>query len=205
MLAALRNPPARNIFLVLILVIAGVSTFGPPEKSLGEHVRLVYLHGAWVWTSIVGFVAAAFTGLFALLKRSPSLDSWSIAFGRSGLFFWITYLPITIVTARFNWNGLFLEEPRWRMALDLAIVGVLFQLALLVIRRVYIGSALGIGYLLILGWSLLTTEQILHPQGPIRASGSLTIQAFFGVLTLLTLLSGIFLSRWLRDVYPAPS
>jgi hypothetical protein len=204
-MAVLRKLPARRAFFVLILVIAGVSTFGPPEQALGEHVRLVYLHGAWVWTSILGFVVAAIAGIFALLKRSPKLDSWSVAFARAGLFFWITYLPITIVTARFNWNGLFLEEPRWRMALDLAIVGVLFQLALLVIRRVYIGSALSLGYLLILSWSLITTELILHPRGPIGASSSLTIQVFFGVLMLLTILSGVFLTRWLREDYPAPS
>jgi hypothetical protein len=201
----LQKLPTLVIFIVLIAIIAGVSIFGPPEQSLGEHVRLVYLHGAWVWTAIAGFLAAAVAGFVAMLKQSLNLDSWSIALNRAGLFFWITYLPITLVTARFNWNGLFLEEPRWRMALDLAIVGVLFQLAILVIRRAYVGSAISVGYLLILIWSLMTTDQILHPRGPIATSNSSTIQLFFGVLTMLTIVSGIFLTFWFRNKVPAHS
>jgi hypothetical protein len=183
----------------VIVLIVGVSTLGPAEKSLGENVRLVYLHGAWVWTAIVGFIAAAIVGLAALIKRSDNLNSWSVALSRSGLFFWLTYLPLSLLTMRFNWNGLFLEEPRWRMAIDLAIVGILFQVALLLLQRQYLGSVINITYFLLLAWSLLRTDQVLHPSSPIASSGSGSIQFFFGALTLLCLLAGILLARWLRD------
>jgi hypothetical protein len=33
--------------------------FGPEEKSLGANVRIVYLHGAWVLSAELAFVAAA--------------------------------------------------------------------------------------------------------------------------------------------------
>jgi hypothetical protein len=31
--------------------------FAPIEKTLGTGLRLIYLHGAWVWVAVLGFLA----------------------------------------------------------------------------------------------------------------------------------------------------
>ncbi len=47
-------------FLITIFIIALLMVFGPVEKTLGANIRLVLLHGAWVWTGKVAFGLAPF-------------------------------------------------------------------------------------------------------------------------------------------------
>ena len=56
-------------FGLTLLAIAGVTALGPAEKSLGTNVRVVYLHGAWVWAALICIMAAALVGLVALITR----------------------------------------------------------------------------------------------------------------------------------------
>src|SRR3990170_6797747 len=122
-------------FLIFMLLISGFTALGPAERTLGVNVRVVYLHGAWVWTALACFVAAAGTGLAGLLSRRPALHYWSRALGRVGLFFWITYLPISLWAMQTNWNGLFLAEPRWRLGLIFGVAGLLLQVGLSLVEN----------------------------------------------------------------------
>ena len=198
-------PPMRYkisplaLFLILLIVVFGVSTLGPPEQTLGENVRLVYLHGAWVWTSLFGFIASGAIGIIGFLLNKDMLHQWSLALGRSGLIFWLTYLPLSLWTMQLNWNGLFLDEPRWRVAIDFAIVGILLQLAILFLQRPRWGSLLNIAFISILGFALVQTNQVMHPNSPIASSGSVSIQSFFGILTVLCITAGLLLARWLHN------
>jgi hypothetical protein len=117
-------------FFIVVVAIALLTLFGPEEKSLGANVRIVYLHGAWVITSQVALVLAALTGLGGLILRKDTLHAWSAALGRTGVVFWVTYLPLSLWAMQTNWNGLFLAEPRFRFALMFAVTGVLLQLGL---------------------------------------------------------------------------
>lgn len=187
------------LFLILLIVIIGTSTLGPPERTLGENVRLVYLHGAWVWTSLFGFVASAAIGIIGFVLDKDVLHRWSIALGRSGMAFWLTYLPLSLWTMQLNWNGLFLDEPRWRVAIDFAIVGILLQIAIVIFQRARWGSLLNIAFISALGFVLVQTDQVMHPNSPIASSNSVSIQGFFGILTVLCITAGLLLARWLHN------
>ncbi|MGE5124547.1 MAG: hypothetical protein ACM3H7_08515, partial [Acidobacteriaceae bacterium] len=117
-------------FLLTLLAIGTLTAFSPAEHSLGTHVRIVYLHGAWVWSALAGFFAAGALGALALLTGRKSFHGWSAAFGKAGIVFWISYLPLSLIAMQSNWNGLFLAEPRWRLALVFSIAGILLQVGL---------------------------------------------------------------------------
>lgn len=191
--------PSLRLFLLTLIVIGTVSFFGPTERSLGTNVRLVYIHGAWVWTALIAFGAAAVTGLMGWLFSRPSLHSWSSALGRAGIFFWITYLPLSLWTMQANWNGLYLAEPRFRFAIDFALIGILLQLAILILRKPRITSLINIGYFAALWFTLARTEQVMHPPSPILSSNSLEIQLFFFTLLGLCVFALWWLSHWLRQ------
>ncbi len=53
-------------FFLGLVVVAGVTLISPPEATLGPNVRVVYLHGAWVWTSLAAFMIAALVGAISL-------------------------------------------------------------------------------------------------------------------------------------------
>jgi len=185
-------------FLATLLLIAVFTAFGPAEKTLGTNVRVVYLHGAWVWTAMAAIVAAALTGLGGLVFRREMLHRWSRALGRTGLLFWVTYLPISLWAMQANWNGLFLVEPRWRVGVIFAVGGVLLQAGLTLLESPAWASALNLGYAVALLAALQNTGRIMHPPSPILDSDALRIQLFFGGLCALTLFAAWQVARWLR-------
>ncbi len=184
------------LFAGTLLLIALFTLLGPPEHSLGTHIRVVYLHGAWVWASLGAFLAAAISGAAAILSRREPFHCWSAAFGRTGLFFWITYLPLSLWAMQTNWNGLFLAEPRWRLALVFAIAGLLLQIGLALANRLMLTSALNLGYFLALMTAIVRTPNVMHPSSPILGSEAWRIQLFFYALTGLTLLAVWQMARW---------
>jgi hypothetical protein len=185
--------------LILVLVIAAVTTFGPSERSLGVNVRLVYLHGAWVWTSLIAFALAAIAGVIGLLLKRRELDQWSLTSGRVGTLFWLTYIPLSMWTMQANWNGLYLAEPRFKVAVDFAITGILIQVALVLLRDARWGSLLNTLYFTALWITLRSAEQVMHPPSPILTSDSISIRLFFFVLVGLCLLAAWQFSLWLHN------
>jgi len=190
------------LFASFLALTLALSALGPREESLGSNVRLVYLHGAWVWTALLGFGAAALTALIGLLVRSPSWQRTSIALGQAATFFWITYLPMSLLVMQANWNGLFLEEPRFRIGVNFAIIALLLQAAILVMGRPRWASGLNILFLAGLAYSLAASREIMHPRTPIAESGLAPLQVYFIVLTLACSAAGWQLIRWLRQRMP---
>ncbi len=185
------------LWLAIDLACIGIfTTFGPPEHSLGTHIRIVYLHGAWVWAALGAFLISGMIGGLGLLMRRKSLHSWSEAFGRTGLIFWISYLPLSLVAMQSNWNGLFLAEPRWRFALVFSVTGILLQAGLTLAGKPALTSAANLGYLVALIIALSQTPNVMHPTSPVLNSNALRIQVFFFSLVFLTLLAVWQMARW---------
>lgn len=183
-------------FIVTLLAIGVFAALGPSEASLGTHIRIVYLHGAWVWTSLAAFLSAAVCGGIGLLTRRKAFHCWSSAFGRTGLFFWVTYLPLSLWAMQSNWNGLFLAEPRWRLALVFAISGLMLQTGLSLANKPILTSALNLGYFITLIIVLQNTTNVMHPASSILNSEAWRIQVFFSGLVLLTLIAAWQMARW---------
>lgn len=184
-----------TLFFISLIVIALLAFFGPEEKSLGASVRIVYLHGAWVLAAELAFLAAGLAGLIALITRRRNIHRWSAALGRTGVFFWVTYLPLSLWAMQSNWNGLFLAEPRFRLAAIFAVTGVLLQVGLWIIHVDWLTSAANIIFIVVLRVIFSTAENVMHPPpSPIFNSGNVAIIGFFLALILLTLVAAYFLT-----------
>lgn len=184
--------------LFFSLLIAVLTAIGPSEKTLGSNARVVYLHGAWVWTALAYFAAAAISGLAGWAVKSISIHYWSRALGRTGLFFWITYLPVSVWAMQTNWNGLFLAEPRWRLAMIFAISGLLLQLGVTLLENPSWASLANILFFSTLVIALQSTENVMHPPSPILTSDASRIQLYFASLVILMLLAAWQVARWWR-------
>jgi hypothetical protein len=178
-------------FIGLLAALGLLTALAPIEKTLGANARVIYLHGAWVWVAMVAFLAAAIIGLAALVARREHLNLWSQAIGRTGLFFWLTFLPMSLYVMQANWNGLFLDEPRFRIPLNLAIVGLLLQVGLsfFPVRWTSLANLVyGAALILVMGG----VQTVLHPESPIINSEARSIQVFFVIL-----LVGLVVAAWL--------
>ncbi|RJP48531.1 MAG: hypothetical protein C4557_12815 [Anaerolineaceae bacterium] len=188
-------------FFIAVIFIAAITLIGPEEKSLGSNVRLVYLHGAWVLTAEIIFALAALTGLFGLVLRRDIFHAWSAALGRAGIVFWVTYLPMSLLAMQANWNGLFLAEPRFRLAMIFAVTGILLQLGLWLFETKWLTSLANILFVVALRVVFATAENVMHPPpSPIFNSGLWNIIAFFLALNLLAWIAGFFLTKSFMDL-----
>jgi hypothetical protein len=179
-----------------MVVIALVTAAGPLEKTLGANARIVYLHGAWVWASLAAFLAAGVVGVVGLVARRQEIHRWSRALGRTGLTFWITYLPISMWAMQTSWNGLFLAEPRWRMAIVFAVAGLMLQVGFTLLENPAWASAGNFLYILLMLVILNQTQNVMHPPSPMLDSEASRIQLFFGILVLLALAAAWQVARW---------
>jgi hypothetical protein len=188
------------VLLVTLAAIGCVTAIAPVEKTLGVNVRLVYLHGAWVWAGKIAFALASLAGLVHLGQwargRSTSPDTrreqkfwsgWSLALGRTGLVFWLTYLPLSLYVQQMNWGGIFWDEPRWKVPLAFGVAAVLVQAAVYLFERPLLTSLINLVFGVALWVGLANVQNVLHPDSPIFASGSLRIEGFFVALLLLSL------------------
>ena len=183
-----------------LLAIAVITAIGPAEKTLGTNVRVVYLHGAWVWAALLAFFGAGAAGAIGLITRRESIHKWSRALSRTGLLFWITYLPLSMWAMQTNWNGLFLAEPRWRMAIIFAVCGLLIQIGITLLEDPIWASAANLVYLIALGFAVFNVQDVMHPSSPILDSDAARIQIYFFGLLLLTLLLVGLTAKAFRNV-----
>jgi hypothetical protein len=184
-------------FMLAVLTTAGLTALGPEVQSLGPNVRIVYLHGAWVLTAEAVFGFSALAGLLGIVTRRERLHQWSNALQHTGLFFWITYLPLSLWAMQANWNGLFLGEPRFRLAVIFAIVGVLLQFGLTLLARPVFTSLFSVFFFAALQISLSQAGYVMHPPpSPIFGSGVLSLELYFIVLVFLTMIAAWFMTRW---------
>ena len=183
-------------FILFLAALATLAAISPAEKTLGNNARIVYLHGVWVWASLASMLLAGLIGLAGLVSRRQELHCWSRALGRIGLFFWITYLPISMWAMQTSWNGIFLAEPRWRLAITFAIAGLLLQIGLTLMENPAWASVANLIYISILIPVLISTQNIMHPPSPILSSQAPRIQFYFAGMFLLALLAVWQGARW---------
>jgi hypothetical protein len=188
--------------LATLGLIALTAWLAPLEKTLGARIRLIYFHGAWVWAGKAAFGLAALAGLagLGLPRLRRRLAGGSLALGRAGLVFWLTYLPLSLLVQQLNWGGIYWDEPRWRIPLAFGVAAVLLQLALALFDLPWLTLVANLAFGAALWLALANTQNVLHPDSPVYSSGSLRIEAYFSGLVALCLLCMLQVAAWLQRV-----
>ncbi len=184
--------------IILALVIGALALLAPRDTTLRSASPVVYLHGALVWTAILAFTAGGVVGLAALIWQVDLLHAWSSALSRTGLLFWVAYLPVSMWASQITWNGIPLDDPRYRTAFQVLVLAVGFQgAAALWGSKNRLSSGLNAALAVIMWVLLTTTRDVMHPQNPMRSS-ALSIQLFFALLIGGCGLAALQVARWMR-------
>jgi hypothetical protein len=185
---------ALGVILLLLLWLS------PSERTLGQIVKLVYLHGALVRTAMLLFAASLPVNLVALLGRRSGWLAWGKALIWTALAIWLVHTLFSMVTTYAAW-GVFIAwfEPRTRFTFTVAVVGLL-----IVIIAYLVGddrfSALA--FVVLAGLTLALAPRlgaVQHPLNAIGSSSSSAIQVYYTAIWVITLLMGILLTVWLRS------
>jgi hypothetical protein len=193
---------SRRRQVSFLLIVSGVAialaALAPVDGVLGSSARIVYLHGASVWASLASFAAAALAGLAALLLSRNGLHRWSLGLGRAATVLWLLALLLSLVAMQVSWNGLYLAEPRWQVAVRFGVAAVLLQVAVALLHRPWLASLLNVLFFLLLTASLVGIEAVMHPSSPVFTSNSAGIRLFFLALLGCSLAVAAVLARVLR-------
>jgi hypothetical protein len=205
----MRRLLSREGIGVSLVVLAATALLlawaAPNDVTLAGTSKVVYLHGALAWTSLLTLTAAGVVGLAALVamrfKRDNVMHAWTLALGRTGLLFWAVYIPVSLLASRMAWNAVFLTEPRYTTAFRVLAAGIIVQVMVWLVNRPIVSSGL---HAVLAGaiWELLlTTPSILHPNNPILRSTP-SIQFFFGLIVLACGVAALQVARLMSGLAP---
>lgn len=190
-----------------LLVIGGVLSV-PPDATLKGTTRLVFFHGAVVWTALINAAAATVLGLALLvvglvLDRRRDLAADVLSDGGDGplwrffsfaTLFWVLTLVLSFPVMEASWGGILWGESRLVMSfqvvfLYLAAWGLCF-LFLLDRPRAWLAGVSSLTGLLTL-YLVMNTPGTFHPDNPIFRSGDPRfIGSFLGILAGLICVTG---------------
>jgi hypothetical protein len=185
------------IGLAVAIVIAAL--LSPPDKTLGDAVKLVYVHGAIIRVVLATFVLSGLGGLgYLIIKRSSWYD-WSVALEQASLILWVIYLVISAITTIQSWGAIAWFEPRWVVSIQVAVLAGLAYLAGRIMRQPRLTALLNLSVPAIMLLLLSQAQLVMHPPNPIGASGDTDIQIAYAIMLGLWALVGLQLTRWLHS------
>jgi hypothetical protein len=167
----------------------------PPEQTLGDGIRIVFIHAALIQTGAVGLVVAGLAGLAALVTGREDVAAWMRTIAPIAIGFYIAGLVMSVFAAQMLWGGVFFEEPRYQLSLYAIGLGTILVVVAIWMRDLphgnRIAGGLFAGLAAYLIYALATTPMILHPSNPVGTSSSPLIKAtFYGLLGASLLAAG---------------
>jgi hypothetical protein len=185
-----------GLSIVLLLLI-------PAEQTLGNIIKVIFLHGALVEVGLLVFAAAGLVGLAYLVWRTEALDRWTLALQKTGVILWIVYALSSMVSTKLAWGQwIAWDEPRVRASALVLGFSILCLLFVLWVDNRYFTALANIAVAGV-SWYLVKGANILrHPFDPIGMSSSDRYRIFFVLLILLILLLAVQLTLWLHEEDP---
>ncbi len=175
-----------------VLILTGVLFFiavlliwrSPSEQTLGNLVKLIYFHGAVVYTAFFSFMIAGILGALYLIKASPLTYRWLIAFQKTAFLFWVVYFMSSIILTYLAWGGVGWMEPRFQLAIRILVVISIVFLVTIWVERPKIIALLNLALFLTVFILTSRVGRIFHPSNPIGRSSSSSMK-FYAILILL--------------------
>ncbi|MBK8985976.1 MAG: hypothetical protein IPM39_07820 [Chloroflexi bacterium] len=163
-----------------LLTMAGfLLCLAPEEATLGQGIRIVYVHVALTWTGMAGFVIAGLLGLLTLLSGRQRFAAWMQTLGWVAFGFYAAGIAMSAWASKVNWGNVFWQEPRMAAAFNGLAVAVVVLAANVWIPWARLRGLLHVILPLIIFWLTYSAPLLLHPRNPISTSDSWGIQAGF--------------------------
>jgi len=200
------EPPSRLNWLTLAAVAVGFAALLgalwliPPEQTLGNVIKVIFLHGALVRVALVVFAAAGILSVAFLLTHKPAFFVWAMAAQKGAVILWIVYALTSMVSTRLSWGEwIAWGEPRVRASFHVLWFSVACLLLVVWMGNRYLSAAVNVLVTLVT-WTLIQGAAIIrHPFDPIGSSGSNTYQLLYWVMVAALALLSVLLVRWLHQ------
>lgn len=194
-LGSKENAPLVAAFAVAASVLLALGA--PAEETLGQAVKLVYIHAALMWVAFGLLTLSGLLGGLYFVRRSPRVFSWSGASMIVAVALLLGTGSLGLITAKITWGGVFWAEPRLMMLGQILVIGIA---AVFVARTVgeSLPAAGAAAVAAAAAWVLLLrTERVIHPVSPIFSSDSAAIKIFPLLITVCLAFAGLQVVRYI--------
>lgn len=184
---------------IWLTALAALLTLSPSEKTLGDVVKLVYLHGALVRTGLLAFTVAGALGAAALIMRADIAARWSESVGHAALVVWTVYVLSSMVVTYLAWGvAIAWSEPRVQASAHIFLATVAFWILSYLLQSNRATALLNV-VLAVLAWvRVRSAGVVIHPVDPIGGSASVAIATFYAGIVLCVILLACELVLWFR-------
>ena len=188
-----QRPPLKFWwFLAVVLAAAAFLVWASPaERSLGQGIKLVYIHVSLTWAAMAGFTAAGVLGGITAFTDNLRLQVWQESTSWVALAWYAAGVLIAMLAAKVNWGAIHWNEPLLMASLRFLVAAVLVQVAKKWLTSSRVRGALNALLAFFLMFSILGAPQVMHPQSPIRQSTSAAIQLTFLGMFILSSLAAV--------------
>jgi hypothetical protein len=188
-------PLAAGGLLVLLLIGVGLA---PAEAQLGNMIKLVYVHGALVWTGLLSFTVAGILGLVALGVRRPAWYRGTRAAGTAALIVWVLYVISSMAVTAMTWGQLIAwNEPRVRATGLILLAAVVLYIVVWLVDHDGFAAIVNI-IMGVVPWVVVRQAGVIrHPVDPIGGSESAAIQGFYLLIVITVIALAATLIAWL--------
>lgn len=185
----------------LIGLLGVLLILSPAEATLGNVVKIVYLHGALQRVAMLAYSVAGVLGIAQVVLARSSLARWTQAAMEMAVALWIAHFVVSLPAQVLAWGGITLSEPHVASATWILLGTLLvYVVARWMEHPVWMAFAAVVNALLVL-FVLRGAVNILHPLNPIFGSDSPAIILFYLAITLVILVLALLLTwervRWL--------
>ncbi|MDO8886882.1 hypothetical protein [Candidatus Oleimmundimicrobium sp.] len=183
-------------FFILI-----ISIFSPAESTLGNWIKVLYIHAGLAIVGIMIFILAGIFGALHLIFKKDSLGKWAVSSQKIALLIWVFNGVLSIFVTKMIWGKwVFLAEPRFKITIFILVVAPLFYLFSLWVDDKKITSALNIILASFVVWLYSTAgSAIFHPSGPARSSSNLLIRLSFFSINGLLFIAALILTWLIKE------
>lgn len=194
------HPRLIDWFILLLLAAAAVAVvvFAPGEATIGQGIKIVYIHVALIWTGMLGLLISGVIGAVVALTNHDGLRRWLPIISWVSLGFYAAGVLTSLYAEQVNWGGIAWQEPRTKANLNLLALATVVQVVASFINRPRWHGLLSVLLAAAVIWTTAVTPLQLHPDDPIGTSTSNTIQVVFYLLFMLCCLSASWFIWQLR-------
>jgi hypothetical protein len=185
--------PLMLLCMVLALIVLAVM---PAEKTIGQVIKIVYLHGALSRAGMVGLVAAGAAALIFFVTRRHAAGAWVEGLLISGWAFWTAHFIVSMPATRLTWGPwIAWGEPRVTMTLQVIGAGLVIILVTRLIGNRLFTAAAALLLAVAIAFIAGQTGVIRHPLDPIGGSPSTTLRLVY-LLLLIPVIAAMFTVAW---------
>jgi hypothetical protein len=172
----------------------------PAEKTIGQVIKIVYLHGALSRAGMIGFITAGLLGLAYLIRPRQALGQWSRALLISGWAFWAAHFLVSMPATRLTWGPwVAWGEPRVTMTLQVLAAGLLVIIVSGLLKDLRFTAAANLLFAIAFAVLAASTGVLRHPLDPIGSSPSILLRLVYLALLVPVVACMVLVARWLAD------